>query len=211
MSSPKKASTRLPQGRIFRWIGETWLKAFGWTVEGGVPAVSKAVIVAAPHTSNWDFPFTVATSFALGLRIHYLGKHTLFKPPYGVFMRWLGGIPVNRTRRNDLVSSAVEIMNQYDELYLIVPPEGTRSRTERWKTGFYYIACGAKVPIVLGFLDFEKKRAGLGELFYPTGDIEADMAKIRAFYADIKGKHPERMSEITLGAQQPRVAEAVGA
>jgi len=199
MSKATSNASSSPQGRVFRWIGETWLAAFGWEIEGGVPDVPKAVVVAAPHTSNWDFPFTVATAFALGLRMHFLGKHTIFEPPFGWFMRWLGGIPVDRRQRNDLVKQVAAVFDQHERLFIVIPPEGTRSQVKRWKTGFYYIACEAKVPIILGFLDFEKKRSGLGQVFYPTGDIEADMAQIRAFYKDIKGKHPDRMSEITLG------------
>ena len=180
-------------------MGETWLAAFGWRVEGGVPDVQKAVVVAAPHTSNWDFPFTLAISFALDLDISWLGKHTLFKPPYGAFFKWVGGIPVDRRSRHDLVSQVVRVLNESDKLMVIVPPEGTRSKTARWKTGFYYIATGADVPIVLGFLDFERKCGGLGHVFRPSGDLAADMKQIAEFYSTVKGKHPERMSPITLG------------
>lgn len=185
--------------RLRKLVGETWLAAFGWRVEGGVPDVQKAVVVAAPHTSNWDFPFTLAISFALDLDISWLGKHTLFKPPYGAFFKWVGGIPVDRRSRHDLVSQVVRVLNESDKLMVIVPPEGTRSKTARWKTGFYYIATGADVPIVLGFLDFERKCGGLGHVFRPSGDLAADMKQIAEFYSTVKGKHPERMSPITLG------------
>lgn len=197
--------------KVRRLVGTSWLKAFGWRVEGGVPDVRKAVVVAAPHTSNWDFPFTMAVAFALDLEIHWLGKHTLFTSPFGPFFKWMGGIAVDRRARGNLVSQVVEVLNQHDDLMLIVPPEGTRSRASRWKTGFYYIATGADVPIILGFLDFEKKCGGLGHVFRPTGDIAADMAAIRDFYQDVKGKHPERMGVITLGDEpeaEPGVASA---
>lgn len=188
-----------------RAVGDAWLKAFGWEVEGGAPDVPKGVVVAAPHTSNWDFPFSLAIAFSLDLDIAWLGKHTLFDPPFGTLLRWLGGIPVDRRARHDLVSQVVSVLNQRERLLILVPPEGTRSRAKRWKTGFYYIAVGAKVPIILGFLDFEKKRGGLGEVFYPSGHIDADMAILQSFYRDIKGKHPDRMGEIRL-ADQPAKA-----
>ncbi|MEZ4293671.1 MAG: lysophospholipid acyltransferase family protein [Polyangiaceae bacterium] len=189
--------------KVRRWVGETWLRAFGWEVAGGPPGVPKAVVVAAPHTSNWDFPFTMAVAFALDLEISWLGKHTLFEGVHGHFFRWMGGIPVDRRSRHNLVSQVVDVLDARDELLIIVPPEGTRSRASRWKTGFYYIAAGAKVPIVLGFLDFENKRGGLGDLLWPSGDIESDMAKIREFYREIRGKHPDRMGEIRLVSEEP--------
>ncbi|MBK8253698.1 MAG: lysophospholipid acyltransferase family protein [Polyangiaceae bacterium] len=187
--------------KIRRFIGQSWLRAFGWKVDGGPPDVKKAVVVAAPHTSNWDFPFTVAVAYAMDLEISWLGKHTLFQGIHGPFFKWMGGIAVDRRSRNNLVDQVVEILNSHDDLLLIVPPEGTRSVTSRWKTGFYYIAVGAKVPVILGFLDFEKKAGGLGHVFWPTGNIESDWEQIREFYRDIKGKHPERMSEIRLQAE----------
>lgn len=197
-----RGASHLPR-KFRKLIGQAWLTAFGWEVEGGVPDVKKAVVVAAPHTSNWDFPFTMAVAFALDMDISWLGKHTLFDAFYGPFFKWMGGIPVDRRGRHDLVSQVVSVLNDSEGLMVIVPPEGTRSKTARWKTGFYYIATGAKVPIILGFLDFERKRGGLGKVFYPSGDIAADMAQIAEFYREVKGKHPDRMSVITLGEPAP--------
>ncbi len=185
--------------KVRKWVGDTWLKAFGWHVEGGKPDVQKAVVVAAPHTSNWDFPFTMAVAFSLDLEISWLGKHTLFEPPFGPFFTWMGGIAVDRRSPKNLVAQVIETLNASEELMIIVPPEGTRSRTSRWKTGFYYIATGANVPVILGFLDFERKCGGLGEVFYPTGNLEKDLGLIRDFYRNVKGKHPDRQSEITFG------------
>ncbi|KYF67540.1 lysophospholipid acyltransferase family protein, partial [Sorangium cellulosum] len=193
-----------PRRAIRRFIGQTWLSVFGWRVEGVTDLPPKAVLIAAPHTSNWDFPFTLAVSYVLDLEFSWLGKHTLFEPPFGWFFRWLDGIPVDRRDRNNLVAAVVDILKQRDELILVVAPEGTRSRTKRWKTGFYYVALGAGVPIILGYLDFPRKRGGILHVFYPTGDIEADMATIRRLYEGIEGKHPGRMSEITLGARSPQ-------
>ncbi len=181
------------------WLGKAWLRAFGWKIEGGAPEVRKAVVVAAPHTSWWDFPFTLATSSALGLEMSWLGTHTLFRPPVGAVMRWLGGVSVDRSKRSDMVSTVIDILNAHQELFLVLSPEGTRRRASRWKTGFYHIALGAKVPIVLGYLDYRTKTAGLGEVFWPSGDIQADMKKIRAFYTGIQGRHPERMGEVAVG------------
>ncbi|WP_437636959.1 lysophospholipid acyltransferase family protein [Sorangium sp. So ce854] len=186
---------------IRRLVGQTWLSVFGWRVEGVTDLPPKAVLIAAPHTSNWDFPFTLAVSYVLDLEFSWLGKHTLFEPPFGWFFRWLGGIPVDRRDRNNLVAAVVDVLKQRDELVLVIAPEGTRSRTKRWKTGFYYVALGAGVPIILGYLDFARKRGGILHVFHPTGDIEADMATIRRYYDGIEGKHPGRMSEITLGAR----------
>lgn len=201
---PRFSATRRA---IRRFVGRTWMSVFGWRVEGVTDLPPKAVLIASPHTSNWDFPFTLAVSYVLDLEFSWLGKHTLFEPPFGFFFRWLGGVPVDRRDRNNLVAAVVDVLKQRDELILIIAPEGTRSRTKRWKTGFYYVALGAGVPIILGYLDFPRKRGGILHVFHPTGDIEADMATIRRYYDGIEGKHPSRMSEITLG---PRNAPANG-
>jgi 1-acyl-sn-glycerol-3-phosphate acyltransferase len=148
------------------------------------------VLIAAPHTSNWDLPYTLMVAFVLRLNIYWMGKEQLFKAPFGGIMRWLGGIPVNRQSANNLVASAVASIKAADgPLQLVVPPEGTRSKVRYWKSGFYYIAAGAGVPIVLAFMDYERKISGLGPVFYPTGDLQADMLRIQAFYAPFRGKN----------------------
>lgn len=199
MSSRPSARPSTIRRRIRRLVGHAWLSAFGWRVEGVTDIPKKAVLIAAPHTSNWDFPFTLAVSYVLDLDFSWLGKHTLFEPPFGFIFRWLGGIPVDRRDRNNLVASVAQVLKENDELLLLIAPEGTRSRVGRWKTGFYYIALSAEVPIALGYLDFARKRGGILHVLHPTGDIEADMATIRQFYRSIEGKHPSRMSEITVG------------
>jgi 1-acyl-sn-glycerol-3-phosphate acyltransferase len=204
MSSERPSSARPSSLRVL--IGKLWLEAFGWEIEGGPPDVKKAVVVACPHTSGWDLPFTLAVSWALGIQINWIGKHTLFKPPFGGFFKFLGGVPVNRTGRNNAVQATAELLEQHDDLLVIIAPEGTRGKATRWKTGFYYIALTAKVPIVLGFLDYEKKRGGFGEVFHPSGDIEADWAALREFYKGVKGKHPDRQGAITLGDDEQRAA-----
>jgi 1-acyl-sn-glycerol-3-phosphate acyltransferase len=168
-----------------------FLKLAGWKVEGGLPPeASKSVFIAAPHTSNWDLPYTLMVCFALRLNPYWMGKSSIFKWPFGPVMRWLGGIAVNREQSTNLVAaSAQAIMDADGALQLIVPPEGTRSKVTYWKTGFYYIALAARVPIVMAYMDYAKKRSGLGPLFYPSGHIEQDMIAIKAFYADFKGKN----------------------
>ncbi len=168
-----------------------FLKLTGWKVEGILPPeASKSVFIAAPHTSNWDLPYTLMVCFALRLNPYWMGKSSIFKWPFGPVMRWLGGIAVNREQSSNLVAASAEAIQKADgPLQLIVPPEGTRSKARYWKTGFYYIALSAKVPIVMAYMDYTQKRSGLGPLFHPSGDIEKDMIAIKAFYAEFKGKN----------------------
>ena len=179
---------------VLRAFSVAFMKLAGWKVEGSLPLNGqKSVLIAAPHTSNWDLPYTLMTAFILGLNVYWMGKAEIFKPPFRGLMMWLGGIPVERDQANNLVAASIDAINAADgPLQLIVPPEGTRSNTRFWKTGFYYIAVGAQVPIVMAYMDYDQKRSGLGPVFVPTGDIEVDIAKIKAFYAPFKGKHPHR-------------------
>lgn len=179
---------------VLRAFSIAFMKLKGWKVEGSLPPDGqKSVLIAAPHTSNWDLPYTLMTAFILGLNVYWMGKAEIFKPPFRGVMMWLGGIPVDRDKANNLVAASIDALNAADgPLQLIVPPEGTRSNTRFWKTGFYYIALGAKVPIVMAYMDYDRKRSGLGPVFVPTGEIEADMIKIKAFYAPVKGKHANR-------------------
>lgn len=176
---------------LLRAFSIGFLKLTGWRVEGALPAhAAKSVLIAAPHTSNWDLPYTLMVAFALRLNIRWMGKHSLFRAPFGGVMRWLGGIAVNREQSTNLVAASAQAIREADSpLQLIVPPEGTRSKTRYWKTGFYYIAREAQVPIVMAYMDYERKLSGLGPLFEPTGDVDADMATIKAFYAPFKGKN----------------------
>jgi 1-acyl-sn-glycerol-3-phosphate acyltransferase len=184
---------------IAPWIGKLWLKATGWRIEGGPPSVKRAVVIAAPHTSNWDLPYALATAMAFGMRLKWLGKHTLFTVPiWGRLMRALGGIPVDRRSPQGSVGAAVSRLRASDELFLMVPPEGTRSKGTGWKTGFYWIAMEAKLPILLGYLDYARKVSSCGTVFHPTGDIERDFEKLREFYRDVQGKFPEKQSSIRI-------------
>ena len=179
---------------LLRWGSIAFLRLAGWKVVGSLPtSATKSVLIAAPHTSNWDLPYTLMVAFALRLNVYWMGKTSIFKPPFRSVMMWLGGIPVDRAQSNNLVvASSSAIMRATGPLQLIVPPEGTRSGTRYWKTGFYYIATGAQVPIVLAYLDYEKKIGGLGPVFQTTGDIDADMLAIKAFYAGVKGKNADQ-------------------
>lgn len=176
---------------LLRGFSVAFLKLTGWKVEGALPPeAAKSVFIAAPHTSNWDLPYTLMVAFSLRLNPYWMGKLSIFKAPFGGVMRWLGGIPVNREQSTNLVAASADAIRTADgPLQLIVPPEGTRSKTRYWKTGFYYIALGAQVPIVMAYMDYSTKRSGLGPLFNPTGNVEADMAAIKAFYAPFKGKN----------------------
>ena len=171
-----------------------YLKLAGWRIEGELPkGVRKCVLIAAPHTSNWDLPYTLMAAFVLRLQPYWMGKASIFKPPFGALMRWLGGIAVNREQASNLVAASVAALQAAEgPVQLIVPPEGTRGKTTRWKTGFYYIALGAEVPILLAFMDYADRRAGLGPVFQPSGDIDRDMAAIKAYYAPLRGKHAQQ-------------------
>ena len=179
---------------VLRWFSIGFLKATGWKVQGQLPANGrKSVLIAAPHTSNWDLPYTLMVAFALRLNVYWMGKQSIFKPPFRGVMLWLGGIPIQRESSNNVVEASIAaIQNADGPVQLIVPPEGTRSKARYWKTGFYYIALGANVPIVMAYMDYARKESGLGPVFEPTGNIEADMATIQAFYAPFKGKNPDQ-------------------
>lgn len=175
---------------LLAWLSVVILRLIGWRVVGSVPERSRYVLIGAPHTSNWDFVLMLLAMLKVGMDPHWLGKKNLFAFPFGGFMRWLGGIPVDRSKSNNLVDQLVEQFGRRDELILLIPPEGTRAKVERWKSGFYYVAQGAGVPILLGFIDSSRKEMGFGPLFHPTGDYDADLVRIREFYADKRGIRP---------------------
>ena len=182
-------------------ISRAILRLFGWKVVATLPETHKYVLIGAPHTTNWDFALMLLLKSAIGLQVHWIGKHSLFRWPLGWLMRRLGGVPVDRRSPHKYVDQIVDAFRQRDEMVLVIAPEGTRKKTEYWKSGFYYIALGAGVPIALGFADYARKVGGIGPTIMPTGDIEADLARIRAFYADKTGKHPENQGEIRVRPQ----------
>ncbi|RYE88145.1 MAG: glycerol acyltransferase [Oxalobacteraceae bacterium] len=181
---------------VLRGFSHLWLKLAGWRVQGELQAEArKSVFIAAPHTSNWDLPYTLFAAFALRLTPYWMGKAAIFRFPFGGLMRWLGGIPVERGQSNNLVAASAAALQAADgPVQLIVPPEGTRSRTIYWKTGFYWIAVTAQLPIVMAYMDYPRKLVGLGPLFKPTGDVDADMAEIKRYYAQYKGKNSDQFT-----------------
>lgn len=181
-----------------RYIVRFILRLFGWKLVGEMPEAKKAVFIFAPHTSNWDFVIMMLARFGFRMKPAYLGKHTLFKQPFGWFFRVLGGIPVERSNSHNVVNQVVKIINEREEISLALAPEGTRSKTEKWKSGFYHIALKAKVPLVLAFLDTKTKTLGLGDIIELTGDQDEDMQVIRNFYQDKVGFKPELASDIRL-------------
>ncbi|MBN1381447.1 MAG: lysophospholipid acyltransferase family protein [Deltaproteobacteria bacterium] len=190
VSNPKKD---------FRYIlGWVYLQLSGWQVAGKPPSLSKFVVVGAPHTSNWDLPLLLAIAFFFGLRVSWMGKHTLFRGPFDAIFRWLGGIPIERQSSHGAVEQMIEEFQKRDRLILVLAPEGTRRRVESWKSGFYHIAVGAGVPILIGFIDYGRNKGGIGPLIDPSGDIEADMAKIRNFFATVTPRHPERFGPVII-------------
>ena len=174
--------------RVSAFAARTFLRTFGWGFEGAIPDVPKAVIIVAPHTSNWDFFVGVAAMFALGLRVVFLGKHTLFTWPLGPVMRWLGGVPVNRRQARGVVDETVEMFAARDQMILGLAPEGTRGSVARWKTGFYYVALESGVPIVPVAFDYRRRVIRFGEGFDPTGNLEDDLLIIESYFFGIEGR-----------------------
>jgi 1-acyl-sn-glycerol-3-phosphate acyltransferase len=172
------------------------LGLFGWTVEAVPPPEQKCVVIFYPHTSNWDFVIGIVARSAIWLPIQWAGKDTLFRWPLGGVFRWLGGIPVNRRERTGLTARLTEEFAQRKRFYLAITPEGTRSRTDRWKSGFYHLALAAQVPLGLAYIDYPRKRVGIGGYLELTGNEAADLEALRRFYADKTGKHPEHQGEI---------------
>jgi 1-acyl-sn-glycerol-3-phosphate acyltransferase len=164
------------------------LDALGWNVDGAIPNIPKLVIIAAPHTSNWDFIVGVAAKLALGLDVKWLGKDTLFRGPLGYVMRRLGGRPVDRNASHDVVKDVVGEFERSDRLVLALAPEGTRRRVERWRTGFYHIAHAAGVPIVPVALNFGERAIQIGAPFTTTGDVDADIRALQQRFAGVRGR-----------------------
>jgi 1-acyl-sn-glycerol-3-phosphate acyltransferase len=189
---------------LIRGLAFSFLKVFGWRLEGRLPDVDKLVVIAAPHTSNWDLPVLLSLAFALRAKACWLGKHSLFRWPFGFLFRWMGGIPVYRSTSQNMVAQSVEMFRNSEKLILTIPPEGTRSKVSYWKTGFYYIALGAEIPISMAFIDYKRKASGVGPTLYPTGNIEADMEVIRNFYATVTAKYPDKAGLPELAPNQYR-------
>lgn len=186
---------------MISWIARRYLLLRGWSFVGELPATRKAVIVAAPHTSNWDFLVFLAVARDFGIKPHFLGKDALFKGPLGVLMRRWGGIPVDRSEPHQMVATVGAYFADHEEFFLVITPEGTRGTAKVWKSGFWRIADGAGVPVVMGFVDSVTKRTGFG----PSSPVDADphawMDRARVFYDDIAGLKPEKKGPIVLASE----------
>lgn len=174
------------------------LRLAGWTCIDIEPRPERGVLIGYPHTSNWDFPIGLLAMAALGLNARWVGKDTLFWGPMGPVMRWLGGIPVNRRERTGFVDRIATQLRQSEPFLLAIAPEGTRSLTPGWKSGFYRIARAADLPLLIAVIDYGRRRIGLVTCIDLTGDEAADMAAIAACYADCQGCRPDKASPIRL-------------
>jgi 1-acyl-sn-glycerol-3-phosphate acyltransferase len=185
-----------------RGLSQLILRASGWRAEGMSPseieAYPKFILIAAPHTSNWDFPITLMVCFVLRLKVYWMAKASLFGWSTGWLARWLGGIPIDRSASNNTVQNTIAAFAARERLAVIVAPEGTRGKVTHWKTGFYHMAHGAGVPIALAYLDFKHKAGGIGRMFHTTGDIAADMLEIQQFYSGITGKNRDQFDAATV-------------
>lgn len=172
----------------------------GWSRTGKLPIEGRFVVVVAPHTSNWDFLVAMFAMFAFGLRLSWLGKHSLFLPPFGWILRWLGGEPIDRGSADGIVGAAIDRFLRRPQFVLGVAPEGTRRRAGSWKTGFHRIALGAGVPIVPVWLDYRRRCIGMGQPIWPTADLAADLARLGAVFRREMALRPERFTEPSPGS-----------
>jgi 1-acyl-sn-glycerol-3-phosphate acyltransferase len=204
---PTPVDKEQPKRTIVQHIAYAIAASIGWKVEADLPIPPKCIVVGAPHTASTDLLAIFLLSATMQLGLCWVGKDTLFRWPLGVLLRRLGGIPVNRRERTNFVDRMVRIFDERDKLRLAIGPEGTRRKISHWKTGFYYIALNAGVPIVLGFADYDRKVVGLGQTLVPTGDIQTDFEIIRAFYTNVKGKYPHKQSEVRINVSEPSRVE----
>lgn len=190
--------TLIPQEKLYNRACRLVLRLIGWRLVGERPAFPKYIMIGAPHTSNLDFLLFLLLIGGHNVQAKWVGKDTLFRGPLGKLATRLGGIPVNRRSSNGFVQQMISAFSQHNELVIAIAPEGTRSLTDSWKTGFYYIATGAEVPIALGFIDSSRKEVGFGPTFMPCGNLEADFELIRQFYQTKVGLKPARQGMVQL-------------
>ena len=177
---------------IFHYLAAFIMRLAGWRVQGKFPDIPKFVLVGAPHTSNWDFVLFLSVIFALRANVRFMGKAEIFRSPIGAFFRYCGGVPVDRKKSTGLVDQMVQVCNTSERFILTIAPEGTRHHVTEWKRGFYHIAKGARIPIVIAVVDGRHKTVRIGQVFHPTEDMEADMKTIQGFFAGIVGINPRR-------------------
>jgi len=186
---------------ISRFIARGTFAFTGWTFNNQMPThIKQCVMIAAPHTSNWDALYTRLAFVLMGIPVKITIKDSYMRFPYGPFIRYMGGVGINRRPKKDgearpsMVQLMADLFKAHPDFVMLVTPEGTRSLRTKWKTGFYHVAVAANVPIALGYLDYKKKEAGVGKVVYPSGDMKKDMHEIMSFYKDIVGKYPEKFS-----------------
>lgn len=203
LNLPKLGMAWPRRGNAFsRACGRVMLHSGRWRFEGDAPELNKCVMVGAPHTSNWDAFYGLAIILALGWHCHWMAKAAVFKGPFKKLLVWLGGISVDRGARHGVVEQIVAEFKKRDKFFLALTPEGTRRRVDRWKTGFYYIALQANVPILAAYIDYERRTMGFGPMFYPSGDVRRDMEKLEIFYQDKKGKRVENFNPSICGNEE---------
>lgn len=190
------------RGNAFsRAFGKIILYFTGWKFEGAPPDEAKFVIIAAPHTSNWDAFYGLSAVLALGLDARWMAKHTLFKGVVGKLLQWLGGVPIRRDASYGVVHKVGSLFKEKKQFALAITPEGTRKKVKNWKTGFYYIALEASVPIAMGFLDYSRRVLGFGPTLAPSGDLSADFEKFQIFYAKVVARRPEKFNPVLLSRE----------
>lgn len=180
---------QVPPNRLTRWMGRTFLRVFGWKMVGTLPDVPKLVLIVAPHSSNWDGIWGMAAKIAMGFQVRVLGKTQLFWWPLGPLLRRLGVIPLDRSSPQGTVEQAVDMIRKADRMWYALTPEGTRKKVQKWKSGFWKIAHEAQVPILMAYFHYPDKTIGIGDLFWTTGDAEADITAIREWYRPWMGKN----------------------
>jgi 1-acyl-sn-glycerol-3-phosphate acyltransferase len=204
--APTHAGPRAP------WFGQLFSKfvlwLIGWKAVGSMPSVPKALFVASPHTTLWDGPIMVFVAWTLGVRLSFITKQEALRFPFKTFVTYFGGIGVDRSKSNDMVSQVAQRFAEREGMYLAVAPDGTRKRADHWRSGFYHMARKADVPLVLGFLDYKTKRGGILGEYTLTGDMKRDMDHLRAVYADVVGKFPDQHSVIRLMGEDEADAAA---
>lgn len=193
---------RIQVNAFLHWLGKTVYKIIGWRVEGEVPDIPKFVMIVAPHTSNWDFLIGLTASFSWRFAPFWIAKHSLFRWPLGALLKRLGGIPIDRAAAQNVIEQAAQFFEKHKKICLVITPEGTRKRVDKWKNGFYYIAKKAKVPIICAYMDYKRKVTGIGPIITASNDAEADMKIIRDFYNSIVGKIPENFGEIQISPRR---------
>lgn len=192
--------TKVRGRRFLQPLALAALRLMGWKVDGSLPTVNKFVMIVAPHTSNWDLPIGLICAHALGLmyawRLGFMAKAEAFKGPLGPMLTWLGGLPINRRLPRGVIEQMTGAFAAHDRLMLVITPEGTRKRTDSWKSGFYRIATEANVPIVMAYIDYGQRMAGIGPTLHPSGNLQADMEIIAAFFADKQAMHPHEFGPV---------------